>query len=77
MALSRSHFPRAASNVNQKGDPLRQESFRFPSRFHLYFPVFATVAPVSCRCGLYLAVTVTVWHCWLPVAYCVAAYPVG
>jgi hypothetical protein len=36
-------------------------SFRFPSRFHLYIPVFVTVAPVSYCCGLYLADAVTVW----------------
>lgn len=35
--------------------------FRFLSRLHLSIPVFVTVAPVSRWCGLYLAVTVTVW----------------
>jgi len=43
----------------------------------VFVPVPVTVAPVSHRSGLYLAEALTVWYCWLPVAYRGAACPVG
>jgi len=51
-------------------------SFRFPSRFHNYIPVFVTIAPVSRCCGPYLAVPVTASYYRLPMAYCIAVYHV-